>query len=211
MKMRNCLYAVAGMSGAVLALGCLVWAGGAMVLPELPSLEQFSSRLAQKKVPPAPQEIDMTIVRRTSLQAKVKEQSLGLDVTVNRYFGGTFRFEGDLNAAGTQRRPESSFYGVDILGNGVNVSLWPVASDDYLLSGIYKKEGGKNKKGDSIHIWIHSFSRDFSIHDKGIDLDVIWKATGYRIQGTIDKNLYGKKEMAILGGALAALTSDADR
>ncbi|MBI4387218.1 MAG: hypothetical protein HY551_07535 [Elusimicrobia bacterium] len=157
---------------------------------------------AARRLLPAEQRVDMRIDHSRATVAMVAESVTGLRLEVD-FSGRSAYISGDIKTTAHRRHPRDSRYGVDLLGGGINVSLSPFGGSYYILNGIYDKGDGKNS---SLNIPIKGYYRDMEIRQPGMDLNVKWRASGYRIEGTVDPARYGKKELAILGGALTALT-----
>lgn len=151
--------------------------------------------------------VGMTIDHTQFFTAVVSEPKLGVDVEVRRD-GRDFSLSGYLKSHGWLLEPPRSLRGVALMGGGLNVDVRPFGDLAYLLSGPYKKEDGSDG---SLRVRLDAQglpARDFSIRAKGLTLDARWRARGYEVSGEADPAVYGKRELAVIGGALTALTDD---
>ncbi len=160
-----------------------------------------------QKAAPKKQAVKLSIERNGFDEAEITEPRLGIDVDVRRD-GADYALSGYLKAHGWELEPPRSLRGVALMGGGINVEVRPFGDLGYSLSGPYKKEDGSDGTlslrvdADGLPV------RDLSIRDAGIDLEARWSARGYTISGSVDPQRYGKRELAIIGGALATLTDD---
>ncbi len=176
-------------------------AGDAQWARELEPLPASVQTQAPKKQP-----VKMT-VDRSGLSAVVSEPKLGIDVEVRRD-GRDFTLSGYLKAHAWELDPPRSLRGVAIMGGGVNVEVRPWGDLAYSLSGPYKKEDGSDG---SLSLRVDASglpARGWAIRASGIDLEARCNARGCVISGFVDPRRYGKRELAVIGGALAALTDD---
>jgi hypothetical protein len=168
-------------------------------------LEPIPAAVAEHAPKKSP--VEMTILRAQSVAAVVSEPTRGIDVDVRRD-GKDFLFAGYIKAHGVVLG-ETSMSGVAVKGGGVAVEAKPEGDASFRLAGAYKKEDGSEG---ALSLRLDSDGkRDFSIRSKGVELEAKWTARGYILSGYVDPAAYGRRELAILGGALAALTDDSFR
>ena len=152
--------------------------------------------------------VRMAVDRSSPLDAVVNEPGLGINVDVSRGGLDSFWINGYLKGSARPFDRRSSLAGVTIMGGGVNVDARPFGGQGYILSGIYKDTEGKDG---SLNLHLNAAVlplRDMTVSEKGLELQLRWTATGYIIEGRADPASFGKRELAILGAAVATLTWD---
>lgn len=154
------------------------------------------------------EKVRMTVDRSSQIDAVVSAPALGINVDVSRGGLDSFWLNGYLKASARPFDRSSTLNGVTIMGGGVNVDVRPYGSQAYLLSGVYKnadaKDGSLNIRFELNGLPV----RDMTVSEPGLELRLRWTASGYEIEGRADPARYGKRELAVLGAAVATLTWD---
>lgn len=98
--------------------------------------------------------------------------------------------------------------GAVLTGGGLDVEIAPYDRRSYLLKGSYRDAQGNDGALEVRFKALPSSPRDFAIQQEGLDLRLRWTAHGYTMDGKADPALYGRRELAIIGAAAAAVTWD---
>jgi hypothetical protein len=198
------LLACAASSFAAQPPGVIREGKAAAVLPRearVVELPVSVSKAAAKKLA-----VKMTIDRSQASEAVVSDPKLGIEVGLRRD-GNDFEIGGYLKCHGWLLQPGLSSGGLALVGGGLNVELRPVGAGVFMLRGPYKKEDGSDGML-NLRVDAPLPLKDLTVQAPGVDLKASRSKKGYAIAGTVDQTLYGKRELAVIGGALAALTDD---
>ncbi|MDP2866594.1 MAG: hypothetical protein Q8O90_10155 [Elusimicrobiota bacterium] len=147
--------------------------------------------------------VAMTVGGSQSGLFYVTEDKMGLMVLADMV-SNTFKFYGDLKATAEPLAPTDVAYGYHLKGPDVDVKIVRWEFGGYFISGTYKTR--VDKKPISMHILLLSIDNGWKILEKGISLRIQRTMDGAKIDGDINLASGGKREMAILGSCLRAVT-----
>jgi len=202
--MQQCLIAI-----LIVTYGISAFAASSLSTPE----GVWSGALEAGRagiLPQAPQWVSMrmTIDRGSPAQAVVTEPTMGINVDLNRNGSDSFWINGYLKGAGRFSDLRASMAGAVLTGGGLDVEVIPYDRRSYLVKGSYRDAQGKDGTLEVRLKALPSSPRDFAVHQEGLDLRLRWTAQGYTVDGKADPALYGRRELAIIGAAVAAVTWD---
>lgn len=134
----------------------------------------------------------------------ITEDKLKLQVRAYSYGRNMFDFYDDLEATAEPLNPTDVDYGYHLKGPGVDIKIERWDSGGYLISGTYNRVDGKIPT--SIYILLLPTDNGWKILEKGISLRIQRVMNGAKIDGDINLAFGGKREMAILGSCVGAVT-----
>lgn len=133
----------------------------------------------------------------------VTEDKMGLMVLADMV-NNVFKFYGDLKATAEPLAPTDIAYGYHLKGPDVDVKIQRWESGGYLISGTYTR--ADKERPIFMSILLLSTDGGWKILEKGISLRIQRMMDGAKIDGDINLAGGGKREMAILGSCVRAVT-----
>lgn len=133
----------------------------------------------------------------------VTEDKMGLMVLADMV-NNVFKFYGDLKATAEPLAPTDIAYGYHLKGPDVDVKIQRWEFDGYYISGTYKR--ADKERPVFMSILLLSTDGGWKILEKGISLRIQRMMYGAKIDGDINLAGGGKREMAILGSCVRAVT-----
>jgi hypothetical protein len=161
-------------------------------------------------LPQAPQSLSvrMTIDRGSPGQAVVTEPKLGINVDLNRSGSEALWMNGYLKGAGRFSDLRASMAGATLSGGGLHIEVSPSEGRSYVVQGSYRDAQGQDGTLNVRFKAQASSPRDLVVRQEGLDLRLRWTSQGYTVDGKADPALYGRRELAIIGAAVAVVTWD---
>ena len=133
----------------------------------------------------------------------VTEDKMGLMVLADMV-DNIFKFYGDLKATAEPLAPTDVAYGYHLKGPDVDVKIQRWEFSGYLISGTYTR--ADKERPIFMSILLLSTDGGWKILEKGISLRIQRTMDGAKIDGDINLASGGKREMAILGSCVRAVT-----
>lgn len=133
----------------------------------------------------------------------VTEDKMGLMVLADMV-NNVFKFYGDLKATAEPLAPTDIAYGYHLKGPDVDVKIQRWEFGGYYISGTYTR--ADKERPIFMSILLLSTDGGWKILEKGISLRIQRMMDGAKIDGDINLAGGGKREMAILGSCVRAVT-----